>query len=233
MTILAMIVLALQPSPESGEGPHWRGISDLSLQLHRASLKILPVTLLRWDVDFSFDAGAASFRADRFSDGAIFGGGLGIDFGALDMTVSFQASRALQGDGSQVAPGAADAEFRGRLSLSRLTLGLRAIGVEWGAPPAPPTFDLWLRPILEFAYAEVALRRAESMLGVESFKVERNATAWGTGVTVAAHLRSGTTWFGLEAGWLFAGSRLGGSLDIEARQEFWVGMTLSMVPNVD
>jgi hypothetical protein len=233
MKALAFL-LALQPSSESGEGGHWRAISDLPLRLQRASLQVLPMISLGWKVDLEFDAGAGSFRVDELTDGGvIFGGGLGIDFGALDLSVSFQASRSLRGDGVQTAPGVADADFRGRLSVSRLTLGLRTIGVEWGSAPAPPTFDVWLRPIVEFAYAEVALKRADSSLGTESFKEEWDATAWGAGLTVAARLRSGTTWFGLEAGWLFAGGRLGGSLDIESRREFWMGLTLSMIPNVD
>lgn len=233
MTVVA-ILLALQPTPESGEGPHWRGISDLPLRLQRASLQVLPLVSLRWDIDLAFDAGAASFQVNKLSESAaIFGGGLGIDFGAVDVALSFHASRTLRGEGPQSAPGLADAEFRGRLSCSRLTLGLRAIGVEWGAPPAPPVFDIWLRPILEFGYAEVTLRRAESTLGVESFKEKWDATAWGAGLTVAVRLRTGTTWFGVELGWLLAGGRLGGSLDVEARQEIWAGLTLSMLPNVD
>ncbi|HLG43102.1 MAG TPA: hypothetical protein VI643_07030 [Planctomycetota bacterium] len=228
------LAVALQGQPEGGDSPRTRTIGDLPLRFERVTFVFAPTLSLDWDVDIDFSVGGNSYEVGELSEGkSIFGGGIGLDLGCLDLTAILDATRSLQGSGAQTAPSPAAADFEGKLVLGRLVGGLRVFGFEWGPPSGPPTVEVWLRPTLELTWAELVLQEATSTLGTSIFRENERGVAWGAGLSVAARFRIDSALLGLELGWLFAGGRLSGALEIDDRRELWVGLTLSLLPVSD
>jgi len=236
MTTAAALLLAaaLQGQPDGSDSPRSRTIGDVPLRFERVNFVFAPMLTLDWDVDIAFSTGGSSYEVDELSEGkTIYGGGLGLDFGCLDLTAMYNSTGQLHGSGTQTVPSTAAADFEGKLVLGRLIGGLRVLGFEWGPPSGPPTFDVWLRPTLELAWAELVLQDASSSLGIATFREGERGIAWGAGVTVSARYQIESTRVGLELGWVFAGGRLSGALEIDSRRELWLGVTVSLLPSTD
>ncbi len=232
--VALLLAAAWQGQPEGADSPRTRTIGDLPLRFERVNYAFAPMLTLDWDVDIPFSTGGNSYDVDELSEGkTLFGGGIGLDFGCVDLTAIYNSTGTLRGGGTQTVPSTAAAEFEGKLVLGRLIGGLRVFGFEWGPPSGPPTVDVWLRPTLELTWAELVLQDASSSLGTATFRESERGVAWGAGVTVAARVRIESTWLGVEVGWVFAGGRLSGSLEIDDRREVWLGLTLSLLPSTD
>jgi hypothetical protein len=222
-----ILLLAVTSVTQSESETRWRTFDEVPFELR--SYRIGGSSLYRadWDVDIDTGSGGATYTIDEIeNDEAMIGIVLGLDMGRIDFEIAFHPDRDFEGDGVELTPVPGPASFSGDMRLLRLIAGFRAVGLSVGADAEEPDFDVWLRPTIELSWTEITVTDAVGS-GTTVLEDDEDAWTWGIGLTISARYTADDLQIGLEVGWVLAGGRIGGELDIESRSEAMIALSLS------